>query len=189
MAKRTDRHIFNLAIFNDNEPTAADETRVVINDEASLSYELGCDAAKFMSFDTTVSQLLTLDTEGNCYAINERPMADGQVSLAYYAGQESLFTIKAIRADGEVFLYDALLDKTVDLTSEDYAFESEATNGVNNSRFTLTFKVNGGGATYIKDIEDERLNNDNSVYDLQGRKTSASQKGIYIKNGRKVVNK
>jgi hypothetical protein len=186
------RHVFNLAIQHND---LQDETRVVINEEASASYELERDAAKFMSFDANVPQLYTLDADGNSYAINERPLENGLVRLAYYAGQSGFYTISALRADGEVTLYDAELNKTVDITSEDYTFQSDATGGVNSSRFTLTFKTTG-----VVSIENGQLTIDNEAgecYDLQGRKVNGQssmvngqlKKGVYIQKGKKVVRK
>lgn len=180
---RPERYLFNLSISNEEQQ---DETRVVINNEASLDYEIARDAAKFMSFEADVPQIYTIDEEGNGYAINERPMDDGRVQLAYYAGQEATYTIKAQRADGQVYLYDAEEDQTVDLTKEDYTFQSGATSGYNMSRFLLTFKTAGGEATDIIAVEDE-AKDDNAIYDLQGRKVEVPGKGIFIQNGRKVV--
>ena len=193
-AQRSKRHIFNFGIFNNNqneseEMEAADETRVVINEEASLDYELDRDAAKFMSFNAMVPQIFTLDDEGNYYSINERPIAEGQVKLAYYVGQEGTFTIKALRTDGEVTLYDAEQDKVTDLTAEGYTFQSDVTDGINSSRFILTFQLKANDATAIKEVTDI-YSQYSDLYDLQGRKVNApTKKGIYIKNGRKVVNK
>jgi hypothetical protein len=180
----SNRHVFDLQLVGGEQ---LDQTRVVINDEAQMGYELERDAAKFMSFDTSVPQLFTLDGEGNNYAINERPLSNGQVKLAYYAGQEGFYTIKQVRADGEVCLYDGEQGKTINLTEEDYTFYAEATAGINNTRFVLTFKVNSGEVTGIE----QRLDTVEygPVYDLQGRKTTATQKGVYVKDGRKVVNK
>ncbi len=180
------RYVFNLAIQH-NE--LQDETRVVINDEAKMGYELERDAAKFMSFDINVPQFFTLDADGNSYAINERPLENGLVRLAYYAGQDGFYTIRALRADGEVTLYDAELNKTVDITSEGYTFQSDATSGVNNSRFTLTFKMSG--ATSIS--EELRVKSEESatapVYNLKGQHVGQSQKGVFIQKGKKVVRK
>ena len=186
-AQKSDRRIFNLGISANSEFADTDMTRVVINSNASLGYEIACDAAKFMSFDASVPQIFTTDSEGNNYAINERPLSNGLVALAFYAGQEGFYTIRSLRADGEIRLYDAEQNRTIDLTREDYTFQSEATNGVNNSRFTLTFNANDSETTGIADIEQSTLNTEHSVYDLQGRKTTAAQKGIFIQNGKKVV--
>jgi len=182
--EQSKRYLFNLSISNDENK---DETRVVINDKASFEYEIERDAAKFMSFETNVPQIYTTDAEGNSYAINERPMADGHVQLAYYAGQEGLYTIHVLRADGEVSLYDAKQNHTVDLTKEDYVFMSEATNGVNSSRFTLIFKTDSNNATGIEAIGNDELTIDDSVYDLYGRKVKTQQKGVLIQNGKKVL--
>lgn len=181
---QTTRFLFNLSLSNGEQQ---DETRVVINNEASLDYEIGCDAAKFMSFEADVPQLYTIDDEDNGYAINERPMGDGRVPLAYYAGKAASYTIKADRADGQVFLYDAEEDLTVDLTEKDYTFQSDATDGVDASRFVLTFKMIDDEATEIVAVEDENGEIDNAIYDLQGRKVEVPQKGIFIQQGRKVV--
>lgn len=178
------RHIFNIAIENEEQQ---DVTRVVINDEASISYEVECDAAKFMSMDASVPQLLTLDNEGNSYAINERPIDNGQVRLAYYAGKDGFYTIHALRTDGEVSLYDAELDKIVDITSEDYTFQSNATGGVNSSRFVLTFKVEG--ATGVADVRSKTEEVGGEYFNLAGQRVAQPTKGLYIQNGKKVVRK
>ena len=55
--------------------------------------------------------------------------------------------------------------------------------------------VSTSETTGIAEIENGRLNNDNCIYDLQGRKVNVqssmfnvqSKKGLYIQNGRKVV--
>ena len=184
-SQNSDRHIFNIQIENGE---MNDMTRVVINNQASLDYELECDAAKFMSFDANVPQIFTMDVNGNGYAINERPLADGQVQMAYYAGQDGHYTIRALRTDGELWLYDAEQNQTVNLTTEDYTFISSSTGETNTNRFTLTFKVNGSGTTAIENVSTSDGQNA-ILYDLQGRKTTATQKGIYIQNGKKVVRK
>ena len=155
-----------------------------------MGYEVERDAAKFMSSEPQVPQLYTFDTEGNSYAINERPIDNGQVSLAYYAGQADNYTIRALRADGTVSLYDSETDTTVDLTTEEYTFYSDPTNGINTSRFTLTFTV---ADTTPTDIEGIDVLHDASqtrhIYDLQGRRVDEAQKGIFIEDGKKIVRK
>lgn len=183
-AATTNRYVFNLAIANDEHQ---DETRVVINDEASMDYEVERDAAKFMSMDASVPQLLTLDNEGNSYAINERPIANGQVRLGYYAGEEGFYTIRALRADGEVSLYDAEQDKTIDITSEDYTFQSDATGNVNNSRFMLIFKVEG--TTGVANVSSKTEEVGGEYFNLAGQRVAQPTKGLYIQNGKKVVRK
>lgn len=181
-ANSISRRFFNLQLISDE---MEDETRLVINDNASLGYEIERDASKFMSFESNVPQIFTMDGDGNGYAINERPMDNGTVKLAYYAGQSGFYTLSATRADGDIYLHDALLNKTVNLMEQDYTFHSDTTGGTNNTRFTLS--LSGGDTTGIKSVKETESGNDD-CYDLQGRKVQPSvKKGIYIQNGRKVV--
>ena len=178
------RSIFNLQIEGENG--MVDETRVVLNEEASERYELNCDAAKFMSFDASVPQLLTTDDEGNCYAINERPQSNGLVTLAYFAGVAGTYTISALRADGTVLLIDNETGMCVNLAEESYTFNSEATEGMNGSRFVLQL---GESATPTL-VDSLKTNNEKpaAVFDLTGRRVNGKMlRGIYIQNGRKVV--
>ena len=178
------RYFFELQLISDE---MVDETRVVINNDASLNYELECDASKFLSFENAVPQIFTMDGDGNGYAINERPLSDGKIKLAYYAGQSGFFTISAMRTAGDIYLYDALLDKTVKLNDQDYTFHSDATEGTNTSRFMLALNVNGADVTGIEEMKTEK-NMSVDMYDLQGRKVQPStKKGIFIQNGHKVV--
>ena len=131
------RYLFDIQI--SNEEDMIDETRVVINDKALCTYEMDKDASKFMSMENGVPQLFTLDKEGNNYAINERPAEDGNVALGYRAAQSGFYTISIVKAAGEVLLYDKKIGKTIDLTTQDYTFYSDATESVDNTRFTLIF--------------------------------------------------
>ena len=178
------RRIYNLQITADGSETA-DETRVVLNDDANMGYEMECDASKFMSLNADVPQLYTTDTDGNAYAINERPKQNGIVALAYYAGEDGQYTISAKRADSAIQLIDNEEEKTIDLNEGDYTFYSEATDGVNTTRFTL--KLDMGSATAIDGVTVEDAATDGDIYDLSGRKTDAAQPGIYIQNGQKVA--
>ena len=181
---QTNRYFFNLQLASEE---MIDETRVVVNENSSLDYEIEHDAAKFMSFDSAVPQLFTVDDTGNSYAINERPFGDGKVKLAYYAGKNGFYTISAKRTDGTIYLYDAETNETVDLTEQEYTFHSDVTVGNNDTRFMLTFSVSGE-TKGINVIEGTKNTTDNSTYDLQGRKVQFStKKGIYIHNGQKVV--
>lgn len=180
----TSRQIFNVQITNAGSDTA-DETRVVLNDNANMGYEMECDASKFMSMNADVPQLYTTDADGNAYAINERPKQDGVVALAYYAGEDGQYTISAKRADSAIQLIDNEEGKTVDLTEGDYTFYSDATDGVNSTRFTL--KLDMGTATAIDGVKGENTAVSGDIYDLSGRKTNAAQPGIYIQKGQKVA--
>ena len=179
------RYFFELQIVNDS---LVDETRLVVNSEASLAYELERDASKFMSVDALAPQVLTTDAEGNGYAINERPIGDGKVTLAYYTGQAGFLTISATRADGDIYLHDNLQNKTVDLRKQDYTFYSDTTAGINTTRFVLSLSVEDGETTGIDAVNSTNGKTEKAIYDLQGRKVKdTSSKGIYIQNGQKIM--
>ena len=146
---KTERFFFDIQIIS--EDSLLDETRVVLNEAASVNYELAADASKFMSMHAAVPQIFTLDAEGNGYAINERPAADGTIALAYSTQESAFYTISALHTDGEVWLYDNEANKVVNLTEQDYIFYSENTNGINTSRFTLKLKAEERGGTGIEE--------------------------------------
>lgn len=124
-----DRQLINLTL---TDGTSTDKTRIVFNENQSQSYEIACDAAKFMSTES-VPQLYTLDQKNTRYAINERP--SGEVRLGYAATKKGELTISAVRMDQPVMLRDNLMQITHDLSLGDYTFTTEA--GTMNDRFTL----------------------------------------------------
>ena len=99
----------------------------------------------------------------------------------------------------QVALEDKAEGKTVVLTKEaGYTFSSKA--GTFADRFVLHLT---GGTTGIQTIDNEQSTMNNAVYDLQGRKLSTVfatphsqgensqqstvKRGIYIKNGKKII--
>lgn len=142
------RKFFNLEI--SNEEGLKDETRLVINEDANIGYEIEKDASKFMSIDAEVPQIFTIDAEGNNYAINERPQKDGNICVGYLATKEGFYTISAVKAEGEIILFDKEQNKYVDLSSQDYTFYTKSTEGINDSRFVLMVKANTGEVTGVE---------------------------------------
>lgn len=134
-----DRTVFNFTL-SDGQST--DRTRVVINPEASMDYEMSCDAAKFMSNDQTVPQIFTRDNQGKYYAINERPLNDGLVSVGFYAGAKGNYTLSladtSATAD-EIILIDKQTGSQTRLDQENYTFTTEA--GLYTERFELRLKT------------------------------------------------
>ena len=166
----------------------SDRTRLVINPEAKMDYEISCDASKFMSDDASVPQLYVLDN-GIRYAIDERPLGDGIIGLGVRLGETGEYTLqlnsKNIGAN-RVVLTDHETGSVVNLTEDAYTFTAQA--GTDESRFTLTI---GSEATGVDEIVNGEFSNGTSTYDLQGRKVNSETKGIYIINhngkNRKVV--
>lgn len=141
-----------------------DETRVVFNEEALCGYELPCDASKFFSDDAAVPQLFTVGADGVQYAINERPMDNGTVSLAFYAPVSGSYTLSLKRCDAEhVYLTDHLNGTVTDLSAQGYTFEAET--GNYNTRFSFSVVP---GATDIASVSE------------RSTKVSATENGISI---------
>lgn len=125
----TERQMINLTL---TDGQATDKTRVVFNEKQNQSYEIACDAAKFMSSES-IPQIYTLDQKNTKYAINERPL--GEVRLGYVATKKGELTINAVRMDQPVLLRDNLMQTTHDLSMGGYTFTTEA--GTDNDRFVL----------------------------------------------------
>lgn len=126
------RSVINLTLGNEEY---TDKARVVINGEAVRAYEMTRDASKFMSSNTAVPQLYSIEADGN-YAINERPMGDGKVSLGAYFGKAGSYTLALANVSGEnVTLIDLYENKKCNLNAGEYTFTAEQ--GTCNDRFVL----------------------------------------------------
>ena len=138
------RRLINLTIGQD-EDNIMDRTRVVLNNEKSKAYELGTDAAKFISTDAQ-AQLYSIEGTSERYAINERPFA-GDIRLGYIAKTAGTYSIGTTRMDQEMVLYDRVMNVTVDLSVGTYDFHSEA--GTFNDRFLLRAKSDETGVNQL----------------------------------------
>ena len=181
------RSVFNLTLSGEN---TSDRTRVVLNDEASMTYEMNKDAAKFASTVPTVAQIYSWNGESR-YAINERPTGSGIVNLGVHCGTKGTYTIALANAvDGQVILEDKLMNISTEITADKgYSFEAEA--GDDDSRFVLHITRGMGGGddtTGINGITTE-TGEKQEVYSLDGIKTNAAKKGVYIQNGKKIIKK
>ncbi|MDP4277600.1 MAG: leucine-rich repeat domain-containing protein [Bacteroidota bacterium] len=136
----TDRQLINLSLSNDSYQ---DKCRVVINPAASLSYELETDASKFMSGQSKVPQLYTIDDSGIKYAINERPLESGIIRLGCYVGAEGTYTLAgtALTETGyQVLLTDKQLFTQTLLNEQNYQFSADK--GFSDNRFELSIVKN-----------------------------------------------
>lgn len=137
-----ERRLINLEIMSDT--LMLDRTRVVLNQKAQRTYELECDAAKFMS-DEAMAQLYSVEG-GIQMAINERPL-DGDIRLGYTAKKSGRLSISAPRMDLPMVLVDTKKNITFDLSVGTYDFDTQA--GTFNDRFILRL---GGEATAINNL-------------------------------------
>ena len=161
-----------------------DRTRVVLNDNAAMEYEMDKDATKFMSSVVSVPQIFT-SMNGINYAINERPVADGVVALNLRIGKDGLYSISLSELfNGNVVrLEDKAEGKIVTLSvNTEYTFFAKS--GDCTGRFLLHFSDETTGIGEIN----SNIKENNTFYSIQGIKVATPlQKGVYIQNGKKVM--
>ena len=133
----SDRAIINLSLSSDN---AEDNTRIVINEKAGLGYDLGLDAAKFLSTENNVPQIFSYDENNVQYAINERPMQTGTIELGLRIPASGMYTISATRMDTAFYLLDRQMNIMHDLNMGAYTFSTGA--GMQSDRFALVRQYN-----------------------------------------------
>jgi hypothetical protein len=155
-----------------------DKTRLVVNDGATMDYEIGRDASKFFADGTSVPQIYSLGTDGTQYAINERPAESGTLTLGILFASDGEYTLSAIRNDiGEIILKDSETGIKTDLSQHDYTFDANA--GICNGRFTVAF----GNTTGIQSTMNVETA-EKEIYTLDGVKigndTTNLQKGFYV---------
>ncbi len=126
------RYIINLTLSDGGQ---SDATRVVINEQAALGYDLGKDAAKFLSTEASVPQIFSYDDGNVQYAINERPMHTGTVELGLRLPASGVYTIDAPRMDTLFYLLDRENNTLHDFSNGAYTFSSGA--GSQTGRFAL----------------------------------------------------
>ena len=137
--KGEERKLFNF-VLKDNNNVETDRTRIVLNEQATLTYETSRDAAKFMEDKPRVAQLFSVDA-GVKYAINERPINDGLAVLSMVIPENGTYTLSLENGDDkEVMLFDTKTGNKHLLDSNGYTFDAEA--GDYNGRFIVSFDGN-----------------------------------------------
>ena len=172
------RLLVNITLTDGKE---TDRARVVFNESAEAEYETACDAAKFGT--EGVPQIYTMDATDVKYAINERPMAQGNVSMGYSVPKQGTYTLAATRMDIAVYLMDKLTGTVHDLTKGGYEFSSES--GTFDKRFILIVKGDATGIDGVLDVDA-----DAPIYNVKGQQVKdMNQSDIYIQDSRKMVKK
>lgn len=167
-------------VLSDGEMT--DKTRFVLNPQALIDYETTCDASKFMSMDTSVPQIYTIE-QNTQMAINERPIGEGTVKIGFKVAADGTYTISAPRNQFKnIVLVDNETGIETDLSTDDYTFQTSA--GTYNNRFML--RVGGTSITNINALQ-KNHETKNVYYNLNGQNITSPQKGLYVVNGKKVV--
>lgn len=176
------RTVFNITLAKDGQQ--ADRTRVVINEAATMQYDLSRDAAKFTGTEPAVSQIFTINGATR-YAINERPLNNGQALLGLHFGTDGTYTIGlSNQPDGQVTLEDRLTGTKLQLNgTAGYSFTAKA--GDSTDRFVLHFDA---VATGINAATTNEADCNDDTYTLDGRKVNnPTAPGLYIKGGKKVI--
>lgn len=176
------RTVFNITLAKDGQQ--ADRTRVVINEAATMQYDLSRDAAKFTGTEPAVSQIFTINGATR-YAINERPLNNGQALLGLHFGTDGTYTIGlSNQPDGQVTLEDRLTGTKLQLNGiAGYSFTAKA--GDSTDRFVLHFDAVATGINAATANEADR---NDDTYTLDGRKVNnPTAPGLYIKGGKKVI--
>lgn len=176
------RTVFNITLAKDGQQ--ADRTRVVINEAATMQYDLSRDAAKFTGTEPAVSQIFTINGATR-YAINERPLNNGQALLGLHFGTDGTYTIGlSNQPDGQVTLEDRLTGTKLQLNgTAGYSFTAKA--GDSTDRFVLHFDAVATGINAATANEADR---NDDTYTLDGRKVNnPTAPGLYIKGGKKII--
>ncbi len=173
-------------------------TRLVVTPRATEGYDRGQDAPLFTMDDDFTS--LYTRSGGLRYSLNEQPPTTQSVQLGMHLAEAGAYTISITTHGSEVSGFDSgvlrLLDKETGavtaITEEASTFTIDEPTTLN-SRFLLML---GDGITSVECVE-ASPQQDDAVYDLQGRKLSNSKmdkwsdgqmpKGLYIKNGKKHI--
>lgn len=157
-----DRSVFN---FNVKGATAENRARIVINENASMAYETGCDAPKFFAEESTdVEVYVNGDIR---YDICERPLGDASALLGVKIAKRGEYTVSLSGRAYEgwnVMLTDKVTGTTVDLAATAYSFDSEA--GDFADRFAITFKA--PTQTSVSEIEAAEGNAPVRIVNLSG---------------------
>ena len=177
----SDRRVYNLTLTGGG---MEDRTRICINPQATTDYDISRDASKFMSLDGSAPQLYSHHNEVK-YSINERPEADGMVSLGMKLPQSGTYTISlSTTANQPITLIDKSTGKST-LMNDGISHTFDATETNIEERFVIAL----GDYTSITELENANQNDTPIIYDLQGRRlnTTSLKKGIYVVNGKKMV--
>ena len=159
----TSRQLINLEL---SDSAYTDRTRIVFNADASIEYEMGVDANKFISTSAPV-QLYSLGKNKEQYSINERPLTTSgeMIQLGYYAAYAGTFTLSASRMDTTITIFDNVTNQYVDLSKGDYMFSTEA--GYHDTRFAMSAAKLPSDVIDVKDINPNELHSV-IVYSMMG---------------------
>ena len=182
--KASRAHARRIIKFKLTDGTYTDYSRLVINEGASMGYEMDKDAPKFMELRPQKAQLYSIDS-GIMYAINERPQSDGLVTFSIYAPADGEYRFSVDGDVANITLLDTETNRTWALEDGDYVFS--ATEGKHNARLLVSLT---GDATSLSQIE---TSDDGEMKVVNGQLSFHFSKPKHIKvyrlDGRTLYNK
>ena len=121
---------------------------------------------------------------GLAYAINERPLDNGVVSLGMKVPEAGTYTLTLdTKSSEEVWLIDNE-EQTRTLLSEPYTFTVNEPTTLTN-RFVI--ELGNADPTAIDNVETAQPMRASGLFNLSGQPVNMPQRGIYIENGRIVI--
>jgi len=173
------RYDATLSLQTEQGDSVVAQTRVVLNPKATKAYDRGLDAP-YMTMDEGLTGLYSL-TDGLRYSINEQPFSTVSVSLGMQFEKPGTYTLSInTTADSPALLIDHETGFRTE-ANEPYTFMVERA-GTQNQRFTIQMSDGVQSVTSVT-AEPQQA----GLYDLQGRRVSTPAKGLYIRNGKKVI--
>jgi len=186
---RRQRLVYNLTLSRptDTGLQQLDRTRFVINPTTTTGYDIGHDAPKMSDADEAVDLLYTV-ADGLAYAINERPLADGIVCLGLQVAEAGTYTltldVKGSSSDDVWLIDNATGSRT--LLTEPYTFTTTE-GGLLQSRFVVA--LGGAEPSAVESVETALPLSSEGLFNLGGQRMSSLPEGLYIKDGKKVINR
>lgn len=177
------RSVFN---FNIEGCGSDDRARIVMNEDATMGYDMSCDASKFFA-ETAQGAEIYVDGDIR-YDICERPLENGTAALGLRTAERGIYTISLTGRNTEgwtVVLTDTETGESTVLTDKPYSFEANA--GTTAGRFVLTFRSPAQSAINGIDASTQAVNvrviNTAGIVVFEGTldafKASA-QPGVYV---------
>lgn len=150
------RAYINIYIGTESNPKI-DYTRVIINESASIDYEIGVDNTKTIS-TTAVCQIYSIGNNNTAYSINERPAGTGCIALGLLVNTTGTICFTPTRLDYTASIHDKALGITHDLSEGAYSFQVSEPGYITN-RFELVVPgtvilgdADGNGVVNVGDI-------------------------------------
>ena len=146
-----ERRILNFTL-TDGEQT--DNSRVVINKQASMGYEQEKDAPKFMETRPQSVQLFSIES-GVQYAINERPLDNGLVTFSVFVPKEGEYRFHLDGDDAHVSVFDTQTNTVWAMTEGDYVFTVAA--GWHDARLIVSLNGDATAVQLVKAYDDGEM--------------------------------